>query len=145
MYLVTLHHTVMISRPTSEMHHVDCGSTCWARRGLLRANCRFISGPGTLKLRSGRAGSRREGFVSAFDVDGGNLCAHRPEIRGELAAMMDRMADPETQVGDGRVIQEADVVHWGGKVLAGQRFETRQALGEVFLIPMGDVRAGLQF
>src|SRR5215469_1459962 len=113
------------------------------RRGLLRTNCRSISGPGTLRLRSGRAGSPWEGFVSAFDVDGGNLCAHGPEIRGELAAMMDRMANPETQIGDGRVIQEANVVNRGGEVFPGKRFETRQALGEVFVVPMSNVSTGL--
>ena len=98
---------------------------------------------GTMRLRVGGVGSGREGFVSAFNVDDGNLCAHRAEIRQELAAMMRGMADPETQIGDGRVVQKADVVNWCGKVLAGQPFETWQALREVFVIPTGNVSARL--
>ena len=99
--------------------------------------------PGTMRLRVGGVGSGREGFVSTFNVDDGNLCAHRAEIRRELAAMMRGMADPETKIGDGRVVQKADVVNWCGKVLAGQPFETRQALREVFVIPTGNVSARL--
>jgi len=101
--------------------------------------------PGTLRLRAGGVGSGREGFVRAFDVDGGNLCPHGAEICRELAAMMDGMADPETQIGNGGIIQESDVVNRSGKVLAGERFESRQALGEVFVIPTGNVSARVQF
>jgi hypothetical protein len=75
---------------------------------------------------------RREGFVGAFNVDGGNLCTHGPEISRELTPMVDGVADRKTQIGDGRVIQEAEVVNWGGKVYARQPLETRQALGEIF-------------
>src|SRR5215472_5429212 len=87
-----------------------------------------------LRLTAGGLGGGREGFVGAFDVDGGNLCAHGPEIYGKLAAMVDGMADRKTQVGDGGVIQQADVVNRGRKVFAGQSFETRQTMREVFII-----------
>ena len=88
-------------------------------------------------------GRGRERLVGAFNVNGGNLCPHGSQISRELPAMVDGMADREIQIGDGGIIQEADVVNRGGEVFARQRFEAWQALREVFIVPAGNVSARL--
>jgi hypothetical protein len=89
-------------------------------------------------LWGGGSGLGRIWFVGAFDVNGGHLCTHGAQISGELAAVMDRVADSDVEVGDGWIIAQADEVNARGQAFAGERLHERDALREVLLIPLGD-------
>ena len=59
--------------------------------------------------------------------------------------MVSGMENGEIEIGDGRVVQAADVVDGRGEVFGRKCGETREAAVEIFVIPASDVRAGAEF
>ena len=56
---------------------------------------------------------------------------------------VDRMPDGDIQVGNGRIVRQAEKVDWRCQVLAGQSLQRRHTLRKILLVPLRNVTAGL--
>src|SRR5216683_1372011 len=76
--------------------------------------------PAVDALRLGLGGLFGQGGVVAFAVDGGDFTAHRAEIGGELAAMVDGVDEAELEKEHGGLLDQAAKVHDFDQLFAGK-------------------------
>jgi hypothetical protein len=90
--------------------------------------------------RLGLSGFFGLGGVVAFAVDGGNFAAHGTEIGGELAAVVNGVAESELEEHNGGHLDHAAEVDDFGELFAGKFADGIEVFGEFFLVPCGDLR-----
>src|ERR1700730_14126883 len=76
--------------------------------------------------------------VVTFAVDGRHFAAHRPQVRGQLAAVMDRMVQSDLQENYRRPLEHPAEIHHLHKLLAAQFIQRITILLEPFRIPPGN-------
>src|SRR3954469_12131581 len=98
---------------------------------------------GRLTLMS-RGGGRDHGFVRAAAINRRHLRAAGPQVRRQLAAVMDRMVVRESEVGSARLLHHPEESDDLRQPIRWQRAQLRQLGRDLLLVEGGDVTAALE-